>query len=69
MVFYYNYEKELSKARVTVIENNVATDYLVDKVVCHVPTTTERQDAHPKFRVCGICKRIELYNMEIIYIY
>jgi len=68
MVFYYHWEKEPNKAKVVTIKNGEEKVYMIDKVVCHVPTTTEKQDAHPKFKVCGICKNIEIFN-DTLYIY
>ena len=68
MVFYYHYEKLPDRAKVVTIKNGVTTEYLVDKIVCHVPTTTEKDTIHPKFKVCGICKAIEIFN-DTLYIY
>jgi len=68
MVFYYHYEKEIDKARVVVIDGPTKiTEHLVNKVVCHVSTTTEKAEHHPKFKVLGVCKRIEIFE-DTIYI-
>jgi hypothetical protein len=68
MVFYLHYEKEPDKAKIVVVHKGETTSYLVDKVVCHVAITSEKSDTHPKFRLCGICKTVELLN-NTLYIY
>jgi len=62
MVFYYHWEKELLKAKVVVQVNGKPREYIVDKVVCNVITTTQQSETHPRFVVCGLCHKVEELN-------
>jgi hypothetical protein len=65
MVFYFHYEKELSMAKVVVLTKGIPREYIVHKVVCAVPTTTEQKETHPRFVVCGICHKVEELNATL----
>lgn len=62
--FYYHYDSGTHKGKLVVAGIDGLEDTLVDKIICAVSTTTERQDVSPKFVVKGVCSSIVLKNSD-----
>lgn len=62
--FYYHYDSGTHKGKIVAAAEDGTTENLVDKIICAVHTTTERQDVSPKFVVRGRCSSIILTLSE-----